>query len=57
MVTRQTILEALRPVMDPETGTSVVDLGMIRELTIDDDSVEIKMDRRRLEVRSWMHYS
>ncbi len=43
MVTPQTILETLRPIMDPEIGLSVVDLGMIRELTIHEDGVEIKM--------------
>jgi ATP-binding protein involved in chromosome partitioning len=43
MVTQQTILEALRPIMDPEIGMSVVDLGMISELNIENGSVEIKM--------------
>ena len=43
MPTEQTILEALRPVMDPEIGMSVVDLGMIREIAITGDTVEIKM--------------
>jgi serine O-acetyltransferase len=43
MPTEQTILEALRPVMDPEIGMSVVDLGMIREIAIAGDTVEIKM--------------
>ncbi len=43
MLTRQTILDALRPVIDPEIGTSVVDLGMIRESAIEGDAVEVKM--------------
>jgi len=43
VLTEQTILEALRPVMDPEIGMSVVDLGMIREIAITGDTVEIKM--------------
>jgi len=43
MPTEQEILEALRPVMDPEIGISVVDLGMIREVTVEEDTVEIKM--------------
>jgi serine O-acetyltransferase len=43
MLTQQTIMEALRPVMDPEIGLSVVDLGMIREIAIEGDAVEIKM--------------
>jgi len=43
MVTQQTIMDALRPVIDPEIGMSVVDLGMIREIAIEGDVVEIKM--------------
>ncbi len=43
MPTEQEILEALRPVVDPEIGMSVVDLGMIREVTVEKDTVEIKM--------------
>ena len=43
MPTEQEIREALRPVMDPEIGMSVVDLGMIREVIIEGDIVEIKM--------------
>jgi len=43
MLTEQTILEALRPVVDPEIGISVVDMGMIREIAIAGDTVEVKM--------------
>jgi serine O-acetyltransferase len=43
MPTEQEIREALRPVMDPEIGMSVVDMGMIREVSIEEDTVEIKM--------------
>lgn len=43
MLTQQTIMDALRPVIDPEIGMSVVDLGMIREIEIEGDAVEIKM--------------
>lgn len=43
MPTEQEILEALRPVMDPELGMSVVDLGMIREVHVEGDTVEVKM--------------
>lgn len=39
-----TIMEALRPVVDPEIGMSVVDLGMIREVSIGaEGKVEVKM--------------
>lgn len=43
MATEEQIREALRPVIDPEIGMSVVDLGMIREVQIEGDQVEIKM--------------
>jgi len=43
MLTAQMIREALRPVMDPEIGLSVVDLGMIREVIVDGDEVEVKV--------------
>lgn len=43
MPTEQEIREALRSVTDPEIGMSVVDLGMIREVAIEGDAVEIKM--------------
>lgn len=43
MLTEQGILEALRPVVDPEIGLSVVDMGMIRGIAITGDTVEIKI--------------
>lgn len=43
MPTEEQIREALRPVVDPEIGISVVDLGMIREIEVEGDAVEIKM--------------
>ena len=44
MPTEQDIREALRPVMDPEIGMSVVDLGMIRQIVLGDEGeVEVKM--------------
>ena len=43
MPTEEQIREALRPVVDPEIGVSVVDLGMIREVAVEGDEVEIKM--------------
>jgi len=42
-LTEKQIREALRPVIDPEIGMSVVDMGMIREVSIEEDSVEVKM--------------
>jgi metal-sulfur cluster biosynthetic enzyme len=37
------IREALRGVMDPEIGVSVVELGMVRGIHATDDGVEIEM--------------
>ncbi len=37
------ILEALRSVIDPEIGLNVVELGLIREIEIDDESTKITM--------------
>jgi len=43
MPTEQEIRQALKKVIDPEIGLSVEDLGMIREVLIEDDSVKVKM--------------
>ena len=43
MPTEEQIREALRPVIDPEIGMSVVDMGMIREIVVNGDQVEVKM--------------
>ena len=43
MATKDMVLEALRGVMDPELGMSVVGLGMIREVLITGEQVEVKM--------------
>ncbi len=37
------VREALRSVLDPEMGMSVVDLGMIREVEVEGDGVDVKM--------------
>ena len=37
------IRDALRHVYDPEIGMSVVDLGMIRDIDVGEEQVEIKM--------------
>ena len=33
------VINALRGVIDPELGDNVVDLGMVRDATVDDDGV------------------
>lgn len=37
MVTQEQVIEALRPVEDPELRRSIVDLGMVRQVTISND--------------------
>jgi metal-sulfur cluster biosynthetic enzyme len=43
MIDEATIREALKLVMDPEIGMSVVDLNMIKSVTIDENEIDIKM--------------
>jgi len=40
-VTEAEVIEALRPVEDPELHRSIVDLGMVREITITDGHVNV----------------
>jgi serine O-acetyltransferase len=37
------IREALREVIDPEVGINVVDLGLIKEILINDGAVDVRM--------------
>lgn len=37
------VLENLRTIVDPELGISVVDLGLIYEVKVEDNNVNIKM--------------
>jgi ATP-binding protein involved in chromosome partitioning len=41
MPTEDEVIEALRPVHDPELHRSIVDLGMVRDITIGDASVAV----------------
>jgi ATP-binding protein involved in chromosome partitioning len=41
MPTREDVLEALKSVIDPELKKDVVELGMVREITIGADSVDV----------------
>jgi metal-sulfur cluster biosynthetic enzyme len=43
MLSENTILEALKKVKDPEIGLDIVELGLIRKITPDNDGVEIIM--------------
>ncbi|MFB6175107.1 MAG: metal-sulfur cluster assembly factor [Candidatus Nanohalobium sp.] len=43
MPTKEEVEEQLKEVIDPELDINIVDLGLIREIDIEDDSVEILM--------------
>jgi len=43
-LTRERVLEALRPVQDPELHRSLVDLGMIKEVTIEGATVRVQVE-------------
>ncbi len=43
MITEQKIREALRNVKDPEINLDIVELGLIRKITPDEEGVEILM--------------
>jgi ATP-binding protein involved in chromosome partitioning len=42
-VTRDQIIDVLRPVEDPELHRSIVDLGMVRTISIDGESVQVQI--------------
>ncbi len=43
MLDKDKIIDALRDVYDPELGISIVDLGLIKEIKIDNNDVTIDM--------------
>lgn len=40
-VTRETVLEALKEVIDPELGINIVDLGLVYDVSFEGDTVNI----------------
>jgi metal-sulfur cluster biosynthetic enzyme len=40
-LTKEQVLEALKEVLDPELGVNIVDLGLVYEVRIDDETVHI----------------
>lgn len=42
-LTREEVLEALKDVFDPEIPVNVVDLGLVYDLQVDGNDVDIKM--------------
>ena len=43
MVTKKEVLNILKEVIDPEIGISVVDLGLIYDVKVENNKVKIKM--------------
>jgi metal-sulfur cluster biosynthetic enzyme len=43
MVTRKQVLESLKMVIDPELGISVVDLGLIYDIDVEEDAIHVTM--------------
>jgi ATP-binding protein involved in chromosome partitioning len=43
-VTQSDVLEALRPIVDPDFGKSIVDLGFVRNLEIEDGAVSFAIE-------------
>jgi metal-sulfur cluster biosynthetic enzyme len=41
-LTKEDVLEALKDVLDPELGINIVDLGLVYEVRIEDDTVHIE---------------
>jgi ATP-binding protein involved in chromosome partitioning len=43
LVDKQSVIESLRGVLDPEIGISIVDLNMVRDITITGNDVKVKI--------------
>ena len=43
MVDKKLVMEGLKSVLDPEIGRSIVDLNMVRDISINDGRVNVKI--------------
>ena len=44
MLTHDDVLEALRPITDPEIGLSIIDLGLIYGVTVEEEGKVVKVE-------------
>ncbi len=43
MITNDKIMQVLKEVIDPELGLNIVDLNMIKKITIEDKKIEVRI--------------
>ncbi|GAK56667.1 hypothetical protein U27_03630 [Candidatus Vecturithrix granuli] len=43
MVTKDQVMQALNEVIDPEIGVSLVEMNLIKDVTLEGDMVKVKM--------------
>jgi metal-sulfur cluster biosynthetic enzyme len=43
MITKEKIIQALKEVIDPEIGVSLVEMNLIKDVLIEGDKVKVKM--------------
>lgn len=43
MITKEKIMQALKEVIDPEIGISLVEMNLIKDVLIESDKVKVKM--------------
>ena len=43
MITKEKIIQALKEVIDPETGVSLVEMNLIKDVLIEGEKVKVKM--------------
>ncbi len=43
MIAKETVMDALKNVIDPELGLNIVDLGLVYGVDVDRDTVEVTM--------------
>lgn len=43
MITKEKIIQALKEVIDPEIGVSLIEMNLIKDILIEGDKVKVKM--------------